>query len=194
MSRYQQKKVVTNNRTFARKARENKKAVIAVCLIAVMAFMWIRVLTKNKPESSRAAGNKKSGTESAGRQNTRVTFLRLPEIKGRNNTLNRDFFDSKDWVNFVGKDKEKTIGTDKNPDERAEQRIVDRLAQKLRLQAIITGEKPCAFINDEPLSIGNKFSLKEGKEVYVFEVKNIKEDRIKLKCKNSDVTLRFKQN
>ena len=45
------KQNMTNNSTGARKvlerlAEEKKKSVTALCLISVMAFMWIRVLTK----------------------------------------------------------------------------------------------------------------------------------------------------
>jgi len=192
MKQYQQKKSVGNNRVFVTKARENKKVIIAVCLISVMAFMWIRVLTKNEPESAGAARQSNSKAKSGKKQNSNVSFVKLPEIKGRNNALNRDFFDSKGWINFVGEEQE--IVTNGNTDEGAEQRMVNRIARKLQLQTIIMGEKPHAFINGKALSIGEKFKLKEGKEDYVFEVKNIEEDRLFLKCKHSEVTLKFKQD
>ena len=36
-------------------AAEKKKTVVASCLIAVMAIMWIRVFTKQAPEAAEAA-------------------------------------------------------------------------------------------------------------------------------------------
>jgi len=191
MRQYQRKKTVENNVNFVIKAGGNKKVVIAVCLVAVMVFMWIKVLMKNKPEASIAAGKATAGMKSVKEQNNKVAFIKLPEIKGRNDSLTRDFFDSKGWVNFVGQEQE--IAKNANPDEDAEQRMINRLARKLRLQTIIVGDKPEAFINDKALSQGNKFTLKEGTENYVFEVTNISEDKVVLKCKQSEVTLKFKQ-
>jgi len=38
-------------------AAEKKKVVMALCLISVMALMWIRVLTKKAPEADRRIRN-----------------------------------------------------------------------------------------------------------------------------------------
>jgi len=51
------KNVRTNNagagKILARLGEEKKKSVTALCLISVMAFMWIRVLTGKAPQHRR---------------------------------------------------------------------------------------------------------------------------------------------
>ncbi len=77
---------IANNSTGAKKvlerlAEEKKKSVTALCLIAVMAFMWIRVLTKKTPQGTEAApGTQQSSTENQPNEKYGVSFVELPKV------------------------------------------------------------------------------------------------------------------
>ena len=102
---------MTNKSTGARKVldrltEEKKKSVTALCLIAVMAFMWIRVLTKKTPEGAEAAPvTEQSSTENTSDQKYRVSFVELPKIAGRNDVIVRDFFASDGWQHFIDEER-----------------------------------------------------------------------------------------
>ena len=85
-----------SNKIVSRLAAEKKKTVCALCLIALMAFMWVRVLFKKGPESVEATPTaKKLDSE------FKVSFVELPEVEGRNDVLTRDFFAANGWQNFI---------------------------------------------------------------------------------------------
>jgi len=90
-------------RAFSQFAVDKKKAVFALCLIAIMAFMWVRVLTKKSPQSAAAASIAEE-MKLAGQSNQeslKVSFIELPEVEGRNNVLARDFFTVGNWQRFL---------------------------------------------------------------------------------------------
>ncbi len=186
------------NRLFSRLAAEKKKTFIALCLIAVMGFMWLRVLSKKTPQSARAALTAQNENVSALRSEPelQVSFIELPEVKGRNDILTKDFFAVDSWQEFMGKREggnltgiEEVSVVSKNGSEE----IINRVVKKLKLEAIGLGENPRAFINDELLSIGDKLLIRDRAEMYECEVIGIEENAVFIRCGEAKVKLRLTQ-
>jgi hypothetical protein len=184
--------VVVANRLFSRLAAEKKKTVIAVCLIALMVFMWARVLGRKTPQSAEAAAT----AQETGQPNSelKISFIELPKIKGRHDVLDRDFFAADGWRSFTrdaeGKNltgiKEVSVVSGDDSEE-----VVRRVAEKLKLEAIGLGKNPRAFINNKLLSVGDKLLISEGADMYECEVVGIEEHAVFIRCGEAEITLKL---
>lgn len=179
---------------FGRLASEKKKSVVALCLIAVMAVMWVKVLTKESPQSAEA-GLTAEQTDMEGQSNTKLkmTFVELPEVPGRNDIISRDIFDSVGWWDFkTDKTGNNTVGI-----EGVNVVLTDVseevVAQQLKLQAIVLGETPWVFINDTLLSMGGRLTVNDGIESYECEVVEIEKDSVLIRCREAEITLKLVQ-
>ena len=178
-------------------AAEKKKAVAASCLIVVMAIMWIRVLTNKAPEAAEAAFTAEQlNVEDTSAQDVNVSFIRLPQVPGRNDVITRDFFVSNDWRHFGSKQgrnlaviEEVNIVSKNGNDE-----VIRKVAEKLKLEAIVVLSKnPRAFINDKVISVGDNMLILDGVDTYECEVIEIKENMVVIKCRDAEVTLKLTQ-
>lgn len=193
------KQNITNNNNAACKlvsqlAAEKKKTFIALGLIAVMVFMWVRVLGKKTAASAQASANLSEAAAEQANTEPKISFIELPKVKGRNDTLSRDFFAANNWQGFSGNSGNLTsveeVGTSKNGSEG----IIRRIAEKLNLEAILSGENPQAFINDKLLSVGGKLFVKDGKNKYECEVVGIEQTRVFIRCGKAKITLKLKES
>lgn len=183
------------NRLFGRLAAEKKKTIIAVCLITVMVFMWVRVLGKKTPQSAEAAIMAQEVTEGQVNPELKISFVELPKVEGRNDVLTRDFFTVGSWREFMR-------GGEGNVGGGGEVSVVSRdgseetvrwVAEKLKLEAIVLGENPRAFINDKLLSVGDKLFVRDGLDTYECEVAEIEENMVFIRCREAEITLRLTQ-
>ena len=183
------------NRPFSRLAAEKKKAVIALCLIGVMVFMWTRVLGGKTPQTAKAAVTARD----SGQPNSelKISFIELPKVKGRNDALAGDFFDADSWRGFMRDGEgenltsiEEVSVVSKNGSEE----VIRRVAEKLKLEAIGLGKNPQAFINDKLLSAGDKLLVRDKADVYECEVIEIGENRVFIRCGEAKITLRLMQD
>jgi len=182
---------------FGRLAAEKKKSVVALCLIAVMAVMWVKVLTKEAPQSAEA-GFTAEQVDMGGQSSPelKMTFVELPEVPGRNDIISRDIFDSAGWWDFkTGKTGNNTVGIEEvnviSTDVSEE--VVTQIAQQLKLQAIVLGETPWVFINDTLLSMGGRLIVNDGIESYECEVVEIERDSVLIRCREAEITLKLVQ-
>jgi hypothetical protein len=183
-----------DNRILGRLAAEKKKTVIAVCLIAVMILMWVRLLVKKGPQSAAAAETAEVTDRHTGPE-LKVSFIELPKVAGRNDVLTRDFFTAGNWQDFEGGAEGNSGGMKEVsvvPKDGSEETI-SRVAGKLRLEAIVLGENPRAFINDKLLSAGDKLVIEDGLNKYECEVTKIEETKVVIRCGQAEVTLRLTQ-
>lgn len=179
------------NRIVGRLAAEKKKTVAALCLIALMVFMWARVLGKKTPATTQAAPRQKNvdrdttGTKSQ----LKISFIELPKVPGRNDELTRDFFAADGWRDFIGGDNKEVnvILNDGNSE------VARRIAEKLKLEAIGMGESPQAFINDKLLSVGDKLVVRNEVDEYECEVVGIDEETVFIRCLDIEITLKLTQ-
>jgi preprotein translocase subunit YajC len=192
---------VTNHSGLARGlmgqlAAEKKKAVTTLCLILVMAFMWLRVLTKNAPEASQASlitGQLNSQDQVS--QELNVSFIELPKVAGRNDVITRDFFTSNGWRYFGNGQKEKAVIEEVNiVSKNGNEEVIRKVAEKLKLEAtVVLGTNPRAYINDKVVSVGDKVLIRDGIDTYECEVIEIKENTVVIKCREAEVTLKLTQ-
>ena len=181
------------NRLFGRLAAEKKKTITALCLIALMVFMWARVLGKKTPATAEAARRQKDAgpDTSASNSQLKISFIELPKVPGRNDALTRDFFAADGWWGFLD-------GGGSNKDVRVVEgdgsgEIGRRIAEKLRLEAIGMGENPKAFINDKLLAVGDKLLVTNDGVQYECEVVGIDEETVFIRCSDIEITLKLTQ-
>jgi hypothetical protein len=172
-----------------------KKAVMAFCLIAVMAFMWLKVLVKKAPQAAQAAPAAKQ-VEPNGQMNSRlkVSFIDLPKVAGRNDVITRDFFDVDGWQEFVGdKEGNRSSGIkDVNvASGDGSEEVVRKAVERLKLEGIVLGKNPQAFINGKLLSRGNKLLIGDGAMTYECEVVGIEENAVVMRCGKAQITLKL---
>ncbi|MBN2457030.1 MAG: hypothetical protein JXB29_10945 [Sedimentisphaerales bacterium] len=181
-------------RAFGQIAAEKKKAVLAVGLIAFMAILWIRVITKKDTAAAKAiTPTQLEASMLSSKQESKLHFVELPKIKGRNDILNRDFFAADGWNAFRGND---GAGNIKQVDVISEESSEDwakRIAAKLRLQAIVTGKIHQAFVNNKLVSVGDKFFVTDRAEKYECEVTEISENKVSIECSKAKFDLKLRQ-
>jgi len=185
-----------SNRVMSRLAAEKKKTVMALCLIAVMAFMWLRVFIGKTPQSAEAAPLMVQGTNpnaSASKSESKVSFIELPKIKGRNDALARDFFAADGWRDFMKGGEGKTGDREVNVSKDGDRELVKRIAEKLKLETIMSGGNPQAFINDKLLSVGDKLLVGDGANTYECEVVGIQENAVFIGCGEAKIELKLIQ-
>ncbi|MHC4184640.1 MAG: hypothetical protein ACYSUC_06855 [Planctomycetota bacterium] len=179
---------------FGPSSAQKKKTIIALCLIAIMALMWARLLGRETPKNAKAASTPAAaGLDTSGANlESRMTFQELPKVKGRNDVLARDFFGSDNWKHFLRDSEgytEKVSVVSKDGDEE----VVKRIADKLELQAIWLDQNTQAFINDKMLSVGDKLTVREGIKTYECEVAGIQESRVFIRCEGAQIILKLTQ-
>jgi hypothetical protein len=181
-------------RLFEQLAAEKKKTVTAICLITVMAFMWLRVLTRKTPEAAEAAfETKQENAEGLSNQDLKISFIELPNVVGRNDVITRDFFASEGWQHFDGgKGRNLTSIEEVNiVSNDGSEEVIRKVAEKLKLEAIMLSKNPRAFINNKVLSVGGKLLISDGMNKYECEVIEIKEDTVVIKCREAEITLKL---
>lgn len=179
-------------------AGQKKKMTAALLLIGLMVLMWARVLLTEGPEAAQAGeGQIQAGSGRSEQEvQSAVSFIELPKIKGRNDTVVRDFFASDNWRNFAQSRRGDNSGAGevRVVSKDGDVEIARRVAAKLRLQAIWLDDNPQAFINDKALAVGDKFRLKEGVSAYECEVVAIEESKVYLKCGKARIVLSLTQS
>jgi len=178
-----------------RLAVEKKKTVLAVCLVVLMAFMWVKVLTGKKLEpahGTETTSQVKSGTKLE--KETSVSYIDLPEVEGRNDQIKRDIFASNGWKDFVNKNNNVVITREVNvvPGDVTEN-IIRKIADNMKLEAFVMGENPRAYINDKILSVGDKLPVSDGSRIYECEVILIENNSVVMRCEKAEVILKLKQ-
>ena len=182
---------------------EKNKTMIAFSLVAVMGLLWVRVLTGGK--NTKGARAKLGQMQTAMAVQTepprpKLVYVELPNVKGRNDVLIRDFFALSEWKAYIenngggdpfGKKVSMTGGT-------AGQGHFDRdailkVAQSLRLTVIEVGERPHAFINDKLLTIGEKLLVEDEGILYEFKIANIQGNKVLLTCQGVDIEIKLLQ-
>ncbi len=184
------------NRLFNQLAVQKKKTVLALCLITLMSFMWIRVLIRKAPQAANAgllAGQMDVETQSE--PELKISFIELPQAAGRNDVITRDFFDSDGWQGFVDGQGRKSVGVEEVDiiSKDGDKEVIRKVADRLKLEAIVSGENPLTFINDKVLRVGGKLLIDDGVDKYECEVVEIKENTVVMRCRESRITLKLTQ-
>jgi hypothetical protein len=181
------------NGLVGRFAAEKKKTVTALCLIALMVFMWARVLSRKTPKAAAAApGQENAATDILGADlELNISFIELPKVAGRNDVLTRDFFAADGWKNFIRDEKGVGIEEVNVVSKDGNEEVMRRVAEKLNLEAIGLDGNPQAFINGKLLSVGDTLLVRDGGKTYESEVVSIEENTVLIKCGEAEITLKL---
>ena len=183
---------------FNQLAAEKKKAMTALCLIVLMAFMWIKVLSKKSPEASEAGLVTEQGSmEDASDQELKVSFIELPQVAGRNDVITRDFFASNGWRRFEEDGQQRNLAVIEEVNivsKNGNEEVIKKIAEKLKLEAIVVlSAKPRALLNNKVVAVGDKVLILDGIDKYECEVVQIKENTVVIDCRDAEVTLKLTQ-
>jgi hypothetical protein len=173
---------------------ERKKLVTAICLIAMMVFMWAKVFLKSGAAGAQAGvGDQATKAERVGRE-LNVSYVELPTVVGRNDSITRDSFDSQQWMEFGkarqanqpgGAEEVNAVSPDGMED------VAARIVAQFQLQAVWVGKTPQASINNKLVLVGDKLQGQYGSQTLECEVTRIEEDRVFLGCSGNQVELRL---
>jgi len=186
----------SGKRLFIQLAAEKKKAVLALCLITLMAFMWIKAFTSAAPKAVEAGlMAEQMDVETQSEPELKISFIELPQVAGRNDVIIRDYFASDGWQDFVDGKGPKSVGVEEVDivSNDGDQEVIRKVAEKLKLEAIVSSENPLAFINDKVLRVGDKLLVGDGIDKYECEVVEIKENTVVMRCKEARITLKLTQ-
>jgi hypothetical protein len=181
------------NRLIGHLVAEKKKVVMAVCLVVLMTFMWVRVFFRKTPAEAIAAAeqtNQDSGSKPA----IKISYIELPQVAGRNDVITRDFFASNNWRNFNGKGKNIVSIEEVNvvPGNGREE-VIRKIVENIKLEAIVVGDNAKAFINNKVHSVGDKLLIKDGVNEYECEVVAIEENAVVIRCEEAEVKLKLRR-
>jgi hypothetical protein len=180
------------------------KVIFAVVLMAVMAFMWAKVLLAEKTKkennhapASLAAQNQSQELEQKPRIN--VSYVKIPVIPGRNDVFTKDIFTPENWNAFEWDKDDKSENVEispQNDDGRlVHEKNVRQIAESVTVDAISTDQhgRVQAFIRDDVISFGSKLKIEHNGYIYEFIVTEIEQDKVVLGWKNCTVTLQMSQ-
>lgn len=184
------------NRIVGHLVAEKKKIVIAVCLVALMAFMWIRVLFKKTTAVEGGTLSENTLQQDSIGPTTIISFVDLPEVEGRHDIITRDFFNSENWQNFSSRNSKNVVSIEEvnivSGD--IDEEVIRKIAEELKLEAVIgTGENANAYINDQVVSAGDRITVIDGIQTYECEVVLIEDDSVVIGCGKSQVKLKIKK-
>jgi len=181
------------NKFFSRLAAR-KKSTTALCLVAVVAFMSVRVLLRRTPQAAEAMSvTKDMDVDRKPDPEFKISFIELPEVAGRNDVITRDFFASDGRQDFVGGEVENLAGTEQVNivSKSGNEEDIRKVAEQLKLEAIVLGTDAQAFINDKLLSVGDKLYVGEEVNRYECEVVEIKRNTVVVRCREAEITLKI---
>jgi hypothetical protein len=186
----------SGKKLFNQLAAEKKKAVLALCLITLMAFMWVKAFTRSAPQAVEAGlMAEQMDVEIQSEPGLKISFIELPQVAGRNDVIIRDYFASDGWQDFVDGKGPKFVGVEEVDivSKDGDQEVIRKVAEKLKLEAIVSGKNSLAFINDKVLRVGDKLLVGDGIDKYECEVVEIKENTVVMRCREAQITLKLTQ-
>jgi len=173
-----------------------KKTAVACGLIGIILFMWGRVFIGHRPAAAAAAPPPTQTGSVQPKGPVKVKLVELPKPSGRHESIERDFFSTKDGTFLRRNSAGRNTGTDREvpvASSNYAQEVIQRLARTMKLEAVLWSESPRAFINDQLLSVGGKFAVKDGAAVFEFEVLQIYVDSVLVGCDDIQLTLELAQ-
>ncbi|RKY04730.1 MAG: hypothetical protein DRP66_11360 [Planctomycetota bacterium] len=174
------------------------KLIIAVVLVTVMAFMWLRLLIFNKSPGA-AAGGALSGSvgAQAGNNTTKsapeLTYIELPFVPGRHDVLANDIFRSGTWRVVGGA--QNTAGESDGLALTAAD--IRKITASITLDGVIAEQgtrAPEAFINGKLVSVGSKVAVEYNKRSVELTVTEIHRNKVVLRVGEQEINVKMLQS
>ncbi len=162
-------------------AGNNRKLILAISLLGVMATMWIRVFVGGPKTISNAdavAVNDR-GIQSEQKQDClRLKYHSLPFIMGRDDTLSRDLFSKKPWEDKGGSHGGEPIVC--SDDVVSEHDLTAGVSDVLesQLKAVLSGNDMEAFIGDKLHHIGDVLRVDYKGKCYRLKIVGIEDESV----------------
>jgi hypothetical protein len=191
------KHVAAAGRILNRLRAGGKRTAVACTLVSIMLFMWARVLMGHRPAAADAASPSRPAAALPGTGPAPVTFVELPKTPGRHDAIARDFFAASEGSFIRRTSADRNTGTEKEVPIVSSfnvQEVIQRVARKLKLEAVLWSESPRAFLNDQLLGVGSKLTVNDGTASFEFEVLQIYTDSVLVACEDMQLTLKLAQN
>ena len=180
------------HRVAGRIAAERKKMAIALCLIGLMVFMWVRVLGKKGPANAEASFGLESANISQSVRQVKISFIELPHIESRHDSLARDFFTIENWRDFTSRQSGFEDSGEVNQISKNNFDDISKfINEKLKVDIIEMGTVPQAFIGGKLVMAGGKIEVSDGNKKYECEITKIEKNTVYLKCGNSQIQLKL---
>jgi len=181
----------------SRSTFKRPKVIMAAVLISIMAFMWIKVLANHRAERNEAAAAvARTAAQQAAvqqkEQQLKISLHPLPVVPGRNDILTHDIFTADRWKAFPSDSRAKTRTSPQEID-RDDADYIDKIAESITLEAVITGPSPEAFIEGRLVSVGHKLPVRYNDRIYEFTVTEIHETKVVLKWNDFTVDVKMSQ-
>lgn len=176
---------------------DGKRTAVACVLVSLMLFMWARVLIGHRPAAAGAAAPSRPVAAVPGTGAVKITLVELPKTPGRHGAIARDFFAAPEGSSIRRNSADRNTGTEKevaSVSSSRVQEVIQRVARKLKLEAVLWSESPRAFLNDQLLSVGSKLTVYDGAASLEFEVLQIYMDSVLVGCEDMQLTLKLAQS
>ena len=163
-----------------------------------MAGMWIKVLINHRAEKNEAraaVARSAAQVQAVGSQTRRqatISLIPLPVVPGRNDTITRNIFTANGWSAFPGAGDTDNSAPDGSV--RSHSDFIDKIAQSISLEAVITGPNPEAFIGNKLVSVGQTLAVRYNDKIYEFTVDAIHANKVVLKWDDVSVVLKMSQS
>jgi len=178
------------------------KMILAVVLVGVMGFLWIRVfLRQGKPAVASAKPTTSKASQAAAAAKSappmRLSYAPLAVVPGRQDRLARDLFSVPDSAVFPWQQKPAQAEQPGavTPIEDPWDKQIRPFMERIVVDAIGTDPKGTAqaFIQDRFLSVGDVLPLKQGQKQYEVKVKEIHSNSVVLEWQDHAVTLKMSE-
>ena len=166
---------------------DKKKAIMVSALVLVLVVLWSKVLFKKGPQEAQAQSQQDMMVNETPEINFEISYIDLPSVAGRNDVLNRDFF-APDQFKAIGWGASPADGQNNSIDaedlDQWETQQILQVAEEVKLEAIFTGDNPQVVIDDKLLTVGDEFETVKNNNSYEFEVMQINDNEVVLRCKD----------
>ena len=179
----------------------NRKTVVAIVLVCIMALLWGRVLLKGKGGPAAAAAQESQQIEQPSVQSDQpcdILTVKLDVLKGRHDVLAGDMFSTDRWEDFyLENNKEDNAASVSVPEDTLEirrQENFKKIAKTLKLEAIIRnadGKPYQVFVDDAILAVGSVLTVKEGPDQYELVLMEISENEAVFTWNKTSITLKM---
>lgn len=172
-------------------AAEKKKGITAVCLLTVMTLMWGRVFLGKSPriapadQPEQTSVNGQFVSDATGvLTGFPVNYIALPKIEGRNDRLIRDFFTDTNDIDQSSNSLNTSGQANRNT-------IIRRVESLLKLEAIVSGNSPQAFINNKIFKPGDKIYISDKNIIIECVIEKINETEVMISCLGTKIILKI---
>ncbi len=178
------------------------KIIVAVALLAVMSLMWLKLVLSNRGDNQATVDAATSEVDQAGgnsKLETVISYVELPFVEGRSDTLKRDIFMTGNWGAF--KALKGAVAPSRNGSGNdAARAITDEdiamIESIIKLDGIIASQNSAtceAFIENKLVSIGSKVAVNYNNRVLELVVTEIHKNKVVLRWKEFKLNVKMPQ-